>query len=82
MRAQTLVTLIGAFVLALSALALGALSAPTAHADPIPLQGTCGDGRCQPPDDCRSCPQDCGDCCGDHRCQPPEDCNSCPNDCC
>lgn len=46
-----------------------------------PLQGTCGDGQCQPPEDCRSCPQDCGGCCGDSRCDPPEDCRSCPQDC-
>lgn len=46
-----------------------------------PMQATCGDGQCQPPEDCNSCPQDCGNCCGNHRCEPPEDCNSCPQDC-
>lgn len=47
----------------------------------IALDGQCGDGRCQPPEDCNSCSQDCGSCCGDHRCQPPEDERSCPRDC-
>lgn len=46
-----------------------------------PAQASCGDYRCSPPEDCNSCPQDCGDCCGDRRCAPPEDCNSCPEDC-
>ena len=48
---------------------------------PIALDGECGDGRCQAPEDCNSCSQDCGSCCGDHRCQPPEDARSCPGDC-
>jgi len=43
--------------------------------------GSCGDGRCQPPEDCNTCPSDCGTCCGNYRCEPPEDCNSCPQDC-
>ena len=47
--------------------------------DAVPL--SCGDYRCDPPEDCHSCPSDCGDCCGNHRCEPPEDCNSCPQDC-
>jgi hypothetical protein len=47
----------------------------------VPAQASCGDYRCSPPEDCNSCPQDCGDCCGDRRCAPPEDCNSCPEDC-
>jgi hypothetical protein len=47
-----------------------------------PLQnGACGDGQCQPPEDCHTCRQDCGDCCGNTRCEPPEDCRSCPQDC-
>jgi hypothetical protein len=47
-----------------------------------PLQdAVCGDGRCSPPEDCNTCPRDCGTCCGDRRCAPPEDCNSCPADC-
>ena len=90
MRIQSLL----AAVLSIGAIALGAASALplTTHAQsdslaPLeaqPLQrDTCGDGRCQPPDDCNSCPQDCGECqrCGDYQCQPPEDCNSCPQDC-
>lgn len=43
--------------------------------------GSCGDRLCQPPEDCNTCPQDCGECCGNRRCEPPEDCNSCPQDC-
>jgi hypothetical protein len=63
-------------------LAFASFTAGAFAGEPVPLQGgTCGDGRCQPPDDCRSCPQDCGDCCGDGRCAPPEDCRSCPSDC-
>ena len=46
-----------------------------------PLQASCGDQRCSAPEDCNTCPQDCGRCCGDRRCAPPEDCNSCPQDC-
>ncbi|CAN5581947.1 hypothetical protein BH09MYX1_BH09MYX1_48200 [soil metagenome] len=42
---------------------------------------TCGDYKCDPPEDCKSCPQDCGSCCGNSKCEPPEDCNSCPRDC-
>ncbi|MEM9074309.1 MAG: hypothetical protein AAGE52_37795 [Myxococcota bacterium] len=42
---------------------------------------SCGNGRCEPPEDCNTCPQDCGNCCGNYRCEPPEDCNSCPQDC-
>jgi hypothetical protein len=58
--------------------------APTAPltSDPVPLDESCGDGQCQPPEDCNSCPQDCGDCCGNGRCEPPEDCDSCSQDCC
>lgn len=83
-----------AAVLSIGAIALGASSGlPISHAqldtlapdEAAPMQrgDTCGDGRCQPPDDCNSCPQDCGECerCGDGRCQPPEDCDSCREDC-
>ncbi len=45
------------------------------------LASECGNGSCEPPEDCNSCPSDCGDCCGNHRCEPPEDCRSCPSDC-
>ncbi|MFK7989701.1 MAG: hypothetical protein AB8I08_27025 [Sandaracinaceae bacterium] len=55
--------------------------APVARTDASPQQASCGDGRCQPPEDCDTCPSDCGSCCGDGRCAPPEDCNSCPTDC-
>ena len=44
----------------------------------------CGDGRCEAPEDCASCPADCGACgpgCGDGRCEAPEGCASCPADC-
>lgn len=59
---------------------------PTAVApgatDAVPLQdASCGDGQCSPPEDCNTCPRDCGNCCGDRRCLPPEDCHSCPSDC-
>jgi hypothetical protein len=47
----------------------------------VPLDARCGDGKCQPPEDCKTCPQDCGGCCGNQKCEPPEDCNSCPQDC-
>ncbi|HEY2367858.1 MAG TPA: hypothetical protein VGH87_15780 [Polyangiaceae bacterium] len=43
--------------------------------------GNCGNGKCEPPEDCNSCPQDCGTCCGNYKCEPPEDCRSCPQDC-
>ncbi len=46
-----------------------------------PLGATCGDGKCSPPEDCNTCPQDCGKCCGNYKCEPPEDCRSCPEDC-
>jgi hypothetical protein len=44
----------------------------------------CGDGTCQPEEDCTSCPTDCGDCpdmCPDGTCQLFEDCMTCPEDC-
>ncbi|MBK8168958.1 MAG: hypothetical protein IPK60_01285 [Sandaracinaceae bacterium] len=44
-------------------------------------RGSCGDGQCAAPEDCNTCPRDCGQCCGDRRCAPPEDCNSCSRDC-
>jgi len=49
--------------------------------DAEPMQASCGDGRCSAPEDCNSCPGDCGSCCGDGRCSPPEDARSCPRDC-
>jgi hypothetical protein len=54
--------------------------APVIPPAPEPL-ATCGDGKCQPPEDCKTCPQDCGGCCGNGKCEPPEDCNTCPQDC-
>jgi hypothetical protein len=77
---------------AVLALALGAASAPalgdtpraadaSALPESLPAQASCGDYQCSPPEDCNSCPQDCGSCCGDGRCAPPEDCSSCPDDC-
>ncbi len=79
--------MLATILVAALALGFGMSQAPDAPAPQVapaadPLQGgSCGDYRCQPPEDCRSCPQDCGDCCGNHRCEPPEDCNSCPQDC-
>jgi hypothetical protein len=93
MRTHGLVSSVLALVLSLGALALGTSSvAPASGAErietetdgrrgAIPAQASCGDYRCSPPEDCNSCPQDCGDCCGDRRCAPPEDCSSCPEDC-
>ena len=45
------------------------------------LGSQCGNGSCEAPEDCNTCPSDCGSCCGNHKCEPPEDCNSCPGDC-
>lgn len=74
-----------ATLLSIVSLSSGALTASTEadapSLDAAPMQNTCGDGQCQPPDDCHSCPQDCGSCCGDGRCAPPEDCRSCDRDC-
>jgi len=58
-----------------------AITAPSTQAAPAALHGSCGDGKCAPPEDCNSCPQDCGSCCGNYKCEPPEDCHSCPHDC-
>jgi len=43
----------------------------------------CGDGVCDPLEDCRICPADCGctPVCGDSICDPGEDHKSCPGDC-
>jgi len=44
----------------------------------------CGDGTCQPEEDCTNCPEDCGECpdmCGDGVCQLFEDCHTCEEDC-
>ncbi len=47
------------------------------------LEITCGNGTCDPLEDCQTCPCDCGPCCGNGTCQPllNEDCQSCPQDC-
>ena len=68
-----------AFLLAIGFVVAGpkaeaAMTAPQAG-------GSCGDGKCSPPEDCNTCPQDCGQCCGNYKCEPPEDCHSCPQDC-
>jgi hypothetical protein len=55
--------------------------APALETPAVPLEAKCGDGKCSPPEDCNTCPQDCGKCCGDGKCLPPEDCNTCPEDC-
>jgi hypothetical protein len=51
-------------------------------------QTACGDGLCQSPEWCGSCPQDCGSCplpppdvCGDGACTGSEDCSTCSRDC-
>ena len=85
-------SMVAAFFVALLGLGFGMAQAnaatpsrsatPAVAVDASPLQGgSCGDNRCQPPEDCNTCPQDCGTCCGNFRCEPPEDCNSCPQDC-
>jgi hypothetical protein len=53
----------------------------SANAAGDPVDARCGDYRCDPPEDCHTCPGDCGSCCGNYRCEPPEDCRSCPQDC-
>jgi hypothetical protein len=63
-------------------LALGAATASKAATVVTPHGGgNCGNGKCEPPEDCNTCPQDCGQCCGNYKCEPPEDCRSCPQDC-
>jgi hypothetical protein len=65
-----------------SAAVPSAVPAPAPSAgEALPLDAKCGDGKCQPPEDCKTCPQDCGSCCGNGKCEPPEDCNTCPQDC-
>jgi cysteine-rich repeat protein len=44
----------------------------------------CGDGTCQPNEDCAICPSDCGACtgtCGDFHCNSGETATNCPSDC-
>ena len=46
----------------------------------------CGNGTCEPGEDCNNCPGDCisgggSPGCGNGTCEPGEDCNSCPADC-
>jgi len=45
----------------------------------------CGDGTCNPNEDCNLCPADCGACaggkCGDFHCDGTETHATCPNDC-
>jgi hypothetical protein len=45
----------------------------------------CGDGKCEPGEDCVLCQVDCGECaephCGDGFCLGDEDCQGCPADC-
>jgi hypothetical protein len=94
MKRRSLLTLLAAFAAIVLSLGTGAAtSGAEAHVlhdhashdlvldAPTPLQASCGNYRCEPPEDCRSCPSDCGDCCGNRRCEPPEDCRSCPSDC-
>lgn len=61
---------------------LDALDAPD-----TPVVESCGDGSCDPPENCGSCPYDCGKCpedpCGDGTCDGAEgeSCATCPKDC-
>jgi hypothetical protein len=64
------------------------LCPPTAAAGTCPTTPRCGDGTCNPAEDCRSCPADCaagtGACptrCGDSFCDPSENATQCPGDC-
>jgi hypothetical protein len=59
---------------------LGDLGTPGAANPVCPV---CGDGDCLLPEDCESCPADCGACltCGDGACTPPETCETCERDC-
>jgi hypothetical protein len=59
---------------------LAAANDPTVHACG---QAVCGDGLCQTPEWCGTCPQDCGACpvCGDGVCNSGEYCGICPQDC-
>lgn len=41
----------------------------------------CGNGLCDPTEDCRSCEEDCGRCCGNGLCDDHETCRSCEKDC-
>ena len=47
------------------------------------MPGTCGDGTCNPQEDCTSCVSDCGVCtnCGNGTCETGETCTSCASDC-
>jgi uncharacterized repeat protein (TIGR03806 family) len=47
------------------------------------LPGTCGDGTCNPQEDCGSCSSDCGICttCGNATCEAGETCSNCATDC-
>ncbi|MCH8147394.1 MAG: choice-of-anchor B family protein, partial [Planctomycetes bacterium] len=53
----------------------------------IPVGPCCGDGSCDPGEDCNTCSNDCisgsGSICGNGVCEPGEDCTtgSCPDDC-
>ncbi|MBM4353519.1 MAG: hypothetical protein FJ109_06930 [Deltaproteobacteria bacterium] len=44
----------------------------------------CGNQKCEAGEDCKNCPQDCGECpvaCGDGKCEADEMCNNCAQDC-
>ncbi len=47
------------------------------------LPGSCGDGTCNPQEDCGSCASDCGSCgsCGNGTCEAGETCSNCSTDC-
>jgi len=47
-------------------------------------QMSCGNGVCQPGEDCSTCSVDCGACppvCGNETCEPGESCSTCGSDC-
>jgi hypothetical protein len=50
----------------------------------LPCPPKCGDKKCNGTEDCKTCPQDCGECapvCGDGQCNGKENCQTCPGDC-
>ncbi len=42
---------------------------------------SCGDGKCDPSENCYNCYADCPTCCGDGKCTGYETCDSCPAEC-
>jgi len=45
------------------------------------VNNSCGNGKCDNGESCKSCPKDCGKCCGNGKCDNGENCSTCPKDC-